>query len=304
MEIITFDSSMLGDVTALYNDVVRDVPHCWPVEPDEMAWALGPDAPAPKGSPALVDEAMFVALEGGTMRAFVHAGMQPQQDPYRQSIGVVRFLAFRRGDHRAGHAALEEAESHIRARSIAPALAFDQAYRYPFFCASAAYLSDDLDHIGSALGLAGYSRVCGEVFLDWPDFEPPPVDAALPIDGADLRVMEVQGKGRLPGLELRLVRGEVEAARCWHVSAGDFSRAREAQEWAFCTSLHVRREFQGNGIGKWLLQTALPLVKERGYRHAAISTASENWRAQSLYGNMGYRSVDWTYGWKRPGHKF
>ena len=296
MEIAQYDPSMVDDVTALYNDVVRGVPHCWPVAADDMAKALASD-PATSPESTLDDETVVVAIDGGEVHAFAHAGMQLPEDPYRQSIGVVRFLAFRRNDHRAGQAVLAEAESHIGARSIAPSLAFDQAYRYPFFCFGAAYLSDELDHIGSALGLAGYSRVCGEVFLDWPDFAPAPTASTLPVAGAELRVMEVPGGGALPGLQ-------VQCARCWHVSAGDFSRADEAQEWAFCTSLHVRREFQRNGIGKWLLRTALGYVKERGYRHASISTASENWRAQSLYGNMGYRSVDWTYGWQRPGHKF
>jgi hypothetical protein len=35
--------------------------------------------------------------------------------------------------------------------------------------------------------------------------------------------------------------------------------------------------------------------RRKGYRHAAISTMMDNWRAYNLYSNWGFRAADWTY---------
>jgi hypothetical protein len=40
-------------------------------------------------------------------------------------------------------------------------------------------------------------------------------------------------------------------------------------------------------------------LRRAGYRHAAISTALDNYRAALFYSNLGYQVVDWTYGYGR-----
>jgi GNAT superfamily N-acetyltransferase len=299
METVQYQPTMLKEVTDLYNDVVQGVPHCWPVTPEVFASGLAPATECP-----LDDETQFVVLDGGKVRAFVHVGMRVPEGPYSQPEGAVRFLAFRRGDHRAGNAAIAHAVSYFAERSIAPSTAFYSNNRYPFYYMPSACLSDDLDHIGAALGIAGYSRDGGEVFLDWPEFDPLPVNSRAPVSSAEVHEEETAEGGALPGLKLQLMHKGIEIAKCFHESVGNHSQSEEAQQWAFCTSLHVRREYQGSGVGKWLLMRALGRVKDLGYRHASISTAAENWRAQALYGNVGYHAVDWTYGWRRPGHEF
>ena len=59
--------------------------------------------------------------------------------------------------------------------------------------------------------------------------------------------------------------------------------------------LGVNDEFQGRGLGRYLLQYALHEMHKIGYRHAVISTDWENYRAFLFYSNCGYRVVDWTY---------
>ena len=86
---------------------------------------------------------------------------------------------------------------------------------------------------------------------------------------------------------------------CECVSCGEFSHADGAQDWVFTEWLGVEAEFQGKGLGRYLLQRALQEMHGAGYRHAAISTHWRNYRAFLFYSNYGYRVVDWTYGLRR-----
>ena len=75
-----------------------------------------------------------------------------------------------------------------------------------------------------------------------------------------------------------------------------FSSHPDAQDWLHTVWLGIEEDFQGQGLGRYLLQYALQEMKEVGYKHAAISTAWDNHRAFLFYSNCGYRTVDWTYG--------
>ena len=63
--------------------------------------------------------------------------------------------------------------------------------------------------------------------------------------------------------------------------------------------LGVNDEFQGRGLGRYLLQYALHEMHKIGYRHAVISTDWENYRAFLFYSNCGYRVSDWTYAYSK-----
>ena len=56
--------------------------------------------------------------------------------------------------------------------------------------------------------------------------------------------------------------------------------------------LGIEDEFQGQGLGRYLLQHALQEMHKVGYRHAAISSGLDNHRAFLFYNNCGYRVVD------------
>ena len=47
--------------------------------------------------------------------------------------------------------------------------------------------------------------------------------------------------------------------------------------------------------GPLRVQATKVAVREAGYRHAAISTAWDNYRAFLFYTNYGFRVADWTY---------
>ncbi len=191
----------------------------------------------------------------------------------------------------------DTADEYLRERDMRQVHAFPQEYRYPFYHLEAAYLSDQLDQVGALLGFNGYRRIRGEVFLDWPDYEPAePRPADLPIE---VPVQWCQGRGTRPGIKVQACRDGQQIGTCECKSCCEFSRNDDAQDWFFTTSLGVAKEVQGKGLGRYLLQRALQEMHGVGYRHAAISTAWDNFRAFLFYSNHGYHVVDWTYGLSR-----
>jgi GNAT superfamily N-acetyltransferase len=79
----------------------------------------------------------------------------------------------------------------------------------------------------------------------------------------------------------------------------DYTDDPAAGDWFFVDWLGVDRPFQGRGLGRHLLQRAFVENRAAGYRHAAISTGWDNYRAFVFYANIGFGVADWTYGLRR-----
>ena len=286
----------LEGVLDLCNDLlVGRVPHCWPVAASALGGILG-EAEAEHDGVRLLEQAVLVA---GRADGFVHVGRQAVHKWQDHEAGVIRFLAYRRGERATGDALLEAAESWMRERGLERSTVMPQVWRYPFYGFSHAYLSDRLDHVQALVRFRGYTRSGGEVFLDWPEMQPRPGIRPEGLDFA-LSLEERPGAGRLPGLRLRALQNGESIAGCVLVSGADCSpTADEAHDFAFCDWLGVNEKHQGGGLGRFLLAQALHLARERGYRHGAISTALSNDRAFLFYTNHGFHVVDWTYEFSR-----
>ena len=144
----------------------------------------------------------------------------------------------------------------------------------------------------------GYAKTGGEVFLDWLDMQPNSASDASGLD-YELCVEDRPGAGLRPGLRVRAIQDGDGIGECELVSGAGSSADDEAHDFAFCEWLGVEEEYQGRGLGRFLLAHAMYLARERGYRHGAISTAFDNDRAFLFYTNYGFRVVDWTYEFAR-----
>jgi ribosomal protein S18 acetylase RimI-like enzyme len=290
--IVPYTPDLAPAVAEAYNALIRPVPHCHPADANTMHAAL-----AAAGNEWRHAERVFVALKGGVALGFVHTALGRHRHRAAEESGLIRFLGYRAGQRAAGQALLECAEGTLRAQGQARAIAFAQRHRYPFYHLGSAYLSDRLGHVAALLGMNGYARTAGEVYLDWRDL--PLLDPAPARIEAQIAVEWLPGAGRLPGLAVRARRGGAELGVCMCVSCAEYNAAGADQEWAFTKWIGVADEAQGRGLGKHLLQRALRELQQVGYRHAAISTALHNHRAALFYSNLGYRVVDWTYGYER-----
>lgn len=301
MEILPYEPTMSSELASAYNNVICGVPHCYSVRVEDFVSAVAPLVEGGKSHARLHSEAAFVAKEGPSILGFIHLAVERPEEANEAEQGMIRFFWYERGHRAAGQALLVAGEEYLRQRDIGRVTAFPQDYRYRFYYLAHAYLSDHLDQVHALLGFNGYQRVAGEVFLDWPSYEPivpSPADVS-----ADISLGWVEGRGTRPGLKVQAhlgqIKGEKEMGVCECVSGGEFSHADDAQDWLHTVWLGVSEEVQGKGLGRYLLQRALQEMHTVGYRHAAISTSWQNFRAFLFYSNYGYRVVDWTYALSR-----
>ncbi len=295
MQVRRYTPDDLTGVHTLYSELtVGRVPHCWPVDPVLLGRALE-EADVVREQTRLSEQTVFVVALADQIAGFIHLGAQAA-NKWEREKGVIRFLAYRRGQRAVGDALLAAAEKWMRARELSRSVMLSQPWKYSFYGFPHAYLSDHLDHVQALLRFRGYSKSGGEVFLDWPDMQPvSPADTS----GLDYDLCVEEHPRGLPGLLLRAMQGTEEIGECLLEGGSAFSPAPAAAAFAFCNQLNVADAVQGRGLGRFLLAHGMCLARERGYRHGAISTAHDNDRAFLFYANHGFRVVDWTYEFTR-----
>ena len=295
MEIIQYTPDILTPVTEFYNRITADVPHCYPVKEDEFALATcGLTHQTNDTDYDLDSETAFVAMESGVVQAFIHVGFYQEENENNEKVnnGVIRFFGYKRGMRQAGQTVLEKAEEYLKSHNVLHVIAFSKLFRYRIYHFEYAHLSDTLDHVQALLGANGYRRDHGQVFLDWKNFAVIPMPSNLPVT---FSVEWKEGRGKLSNCNITAHQDGEQVGVCWSVSGGEFSSYPEAQNWVYTDWIEVEDDFQGQGIGKLLLQSSLQEMHKVGYRHAALSTDWNNYRALLFYSNCGYRVVDWTY---------
>ena len=295
MEVFQYTPDLQTSVTEFYSRLTVGVPHCYPVTEEEFAIALRgvTTGKADKNEGGLDSETAFVAITAGTVQAFIHIGLGQIRD---EDIGIIRFFGYDRGARHAGQTVLEKAEAHLKACGVSRIFAFRSECRYRFYHFEYASLSNALDHIQALLGFNGYHRSNGWVFLDWENYDITPVSPPIPVT---LSVDWKDERGQRPDSVIKAYRDDEEVGLCVSVSGGEYSSHPDAQDWFHMVYLEIEDEFQGQGLGRYLLQYALQEMKKIGYRHAAISTGWDDYRALLFYSNCGYRVVDWTYGYEK-----
>ena len=297
MEILQYTSDMQTPLTQFYNRLIANVPHCYPIMEEEFAIVLrgvttGKTDKNYVGR-GLDSETAFVAIREGVVQAFIHIGLIQIRE---ENVGIIRFLGYERGARRAGQIVLEKAEDYLKAFNVTQISAFETNWRYRFYHLEYAYLSDALDQVQGLLGFNGYHRSNGWVFLDWENYTVTPISAPIPVT---LSVDWKDERGQRPNCVVEAYQDDEEVGSCISVSGGEYSDHPDAQDWFHTVYLEIENKFQGQGLGRYLLQYALQEMKKIGYRHAAISTRWDDYRALLFYSNCGYRVADWTYTYKK-----
>ena len=270
MEILEYTPEMQRHATQFYNNLTVNVPHCYPVSEDELGEVLQNTTYKTEDKKVLQSQTTFVAREQGTISGFIQVGIGPDEELNKNNIGIIRFLGYQPGERRAGQALLEKAESYLSTYNPELIVASPQDYRYRFYHFGHAYLSDALGHVQALLGYNGYQRRFGEVFLAWENYTVTPIQLAIPIE---LTVEWKPGRGERPNCTVQAFHDGTEVGICDSVSGGEFSDHPDAQDWLHTMWLGIKDEFQGRGLGRYLLQYILHEMHNIGYRHALISTS-------------------------------
>jgi len=299
MVILRYRGDMAEKLAMVYNEAVAGVPHCHPVDTKTFSQELLPATGGKSTRERLHSETGLVVRSRGSILGYAHLAVEkPKKEELSRTDevpgrGAIRFLWYRPGQRKAGQELLDASHDYFRELGLERVMAFDQDYRYPFLGFKHSYLSDAMGHVQALFWINGYQRVKGEVFLDWPEFEPR--RPSEPGFGVDTELEPVQGVGRLPGIKVRALKDGNQVGVCECLSCAEFSKTEELQDWAFTQWIGVERDYQGRGLGRYLLRRALLELHAIGYRHAAISTDWKNYRAFTFYTNFGYSVVDWTH---------
>jgi len=291
IRIVPLDEGLVPQVAQAFSTATSHVPHCYPVSAEEYV-AATKLASANYGRNTLRSQRTMVALSSGRVLGFATTALGTHGKKGSEESALIRMLWYERGYRRAGQALLNAAEQHLTGLGHNEISAFDQDFRFPGYYLPPADLTDRWDHVHGLLGINGYERKRGEVFLDWRDFRPPD-PGACPV-AADIRVERLSGDGARDEISVGAYVSEKIVGTCICMCGGEFARDSQAQDWLFTVWLHVDEGLRAKGLGRYLLLRALNEARTDGYVHATISTDRSNHRALLLYGNIGYQSVDWT----------
>ncbi len=298
MEIIQYSTDFLTPLTQFYNDFTLDVPHCYPVKEEDIVFATSGVTGKSKYYDAddIHSEMAFVAVHDGRILAFIHIGLSDDSENKDGKTAHILFFGYKVGKQQIGAAVLKKAEDYLQCEVVTKVYAFSKHYRYPCYHFAYAQLSDRLVHVEALLGYNGYRRIHGQAFFDWKNFNVTLTPPDIPIS---LSVELKEGHGKLPNCNITAHKNGEEVGVCWSLSGGTFSSHPDAQDWVYTDWLGVDDAYQGQGLGKYLLLYSLQEMQKVGYRHASLSTAWDNNSAFLLYGNCGYKVVDWTYAYSK-----
>ncbi|RKU07582.1 hypothetical protein C6501_17605 [Candidatus Poribacteria bacterium] len=290
MEILQYTPDLQTPLTQFYNRLTVNVPHCYPVKEAELADAMcSVTGQSDNTNDGLEAETAFVAMQNGVVQAFIHVGYYESDE--KVNIGVIRFFGYERGARNAGQTVLEKAETYLKTCNVTQITAFS-SYRYRFYSLEYANLSNALDHVHALLGFNGYHPEQNWIVLDWENYDVTSISPPIPIT---LSVDWKEGRGKLPNCTVTAHQDGEKVGECESVSGGKFSSHPDAQDWVYTEWLGIEDDFQGKGLGKYLLFYSLQEMHKVGYRHASISTSWNNSRALLFYSNCGYRAADCTH---------
>ena len=126
-------------------------------------------------------------------------------------------------------------------------------------------------------------------------------------DPPDAQEMRSRIDKTLAGLPW-LVTEDAAGAVCGYAYASKH-RERAAYQWSVDTTVYVREDMRGQGVGRALYEKLLPLLAELGYFQAFAGTALPNacsvglheavgFEALGVYRNVGFKNGEWRdVGW-------
>lgn len=284
---------MAEDVASFLADLFRDVPHCRALSADEVEIAVSGNER--RKNQRIQPETKLVAVSDSEIVGLALCGQGRTGSGSPSGRGFVRFLGYKRGHRRVGETLLNAVESLASESNASALTVFSRAF--PFFRPLPQLsLSNHLAHIQGLLSARGYARSRGHVLLEWPHFSVNSVPRAGPLE---FRIETLPEEGEHPAVRVTSILNNREVGVCF-IRPFRTSAGRQGEgPWLCVNDVDIVSEEQGKGYGWLTLQRGLREAAQQGYRSAIIGTNESNGPALSLYANIGFRPVDWTYDFHR-----
>jgi GNAT superfamily N-acetyltransferase len=294
MKITYLDIADAGKLVHVYNKHFVDVPHCYPVSPEEFEVGLR-DPKNDRHCKELYSERIIAGEESGRLIGFAHIDLgEIKFSDRKRPGGLIHFLTYEAGYRLVGQAILEECEKHLRDLGAQQIWAFQNGCNYRFYHLDFGNLSDRMGHVYALFRMNGYEMNEGEIFMEEREYAA--IEPVPPGEEVEIALERQTGRGVLPGLVVKAIRDGRQIGICDSGSAGDCCQASEAQNSFFIHWLGIEEEEQGKGWGCYLLQKTRWEMRKIGYKNAVISTDWRNYRGLLFYANYGYEVTDTVYG--------
>ena len=299
MEIELFPPERVGELTAIYNAYVTDVPLSEDVSVERFVeiWAWRSD----RSAQLETEQAIYAAKEEGCHVGFVHValgrfpGPELRGDRQPGPTGVIRLITYPPGRREAGQALLEAAETHLMGQGASRILAFpNNGYLFQRFAYGE--LPDTCGHLAALLGMNGYRVARGEIFMRYADFVTE--KTVLPDPKADLYVERIaQTTSTRDSIKVVAEKWGELIGVCEGHSLGLWGHSELSHVTVVLGPMDVEDAFQSHGWGRFLTNAMLEEASELGYQHTVTSTQQENHRAQLFYTNLGCKVTDVAHSW-------
>lgn len=290
---------------AFYNAEFLQLPYYYRLSEEEFVNGIRYQEESDSPYPDLSDDKLIVAMSQGEILGFAHVavwskahdsslgGVDTIKNLLHDQIGLILFFHYRRGYRSAGQALLDGAEQYFRDRNLFQIRVFSY-YSYRFHRFSHAFCSDRMPHVMALLGRNQYRIILGWIYTVMSDFQA--VRPPAPPPGITVQAERQSGRGDLPNIEITLYRQEAQIGQTCVWSAGHTCQAKNAQDifkimWFFLSNPGDR----GKGYGRYMMQALLWEAGQAGYRHASTGATPGNYRANLLYFNTGFQTVDTNY---------
>jgi len=300
MEIDFIDTNESEKLADIYNKQIVGIPHCYKTNPDEFGSGFEHQKYSRHGYNEVIhSEKIIICRQKDEILGFADVAIADTElDGIKKQKGFIRFLTYKVGSRSAGQMLLSESEKYLTGFDINEIKAFRLLYvndqcGYRFYHLNYGLISDKLGHICGLFGMNGYKIDGGEIFMDQPNYyidEP-----VLPENGIEIIVKQKFGCGELPNFEVYAFRNGNRIGECESISVGEFSQAKNAQDWIFISGLWIEQNEQAKGWGRYLLHRNLWESQKVGYKNTAISTDWQNFRALLFYTNYDYYVTDTCY---------
>jgi GNAT superfamily N-acetyltransferase len=300
MEIVGLQPYFLPQVQRLINNHLDMVVGGWAI-PAETIWQRLQANPAQYViDPWVRERVTLAALAGGRLLGAAHLlryGDEPAiGSDYRRAMDVA-WLVAEPDEGAAADALLEAAGEFSRRWGAAVVYALDAGLAVPLSHG----LADAWGHIGRALERAGFEQTGGRLERTYGGLlEGIQVASEPPIRGLALREQP-----RESGFVLHAVVGGAAAGHCECVVDLTEGGALPAlRGWAELAEIAVEEEWQGHGIGAWLIGQALPRLRAAGNERLVLAVDSED---DARGAGRFFRRFGWevlathTLGWRRDG---
>ena len=285
MVIRPLTNEWLDPARDLYNMLTRRLPHCFPAGRSEFREAM--EAPPELANAPL----QFAAIEGDWLQGFAFGSVCDDSDgPARVAEpgdGLLTGLYCR--SSAAAEALISAALRHLGLAGAARFVAFDAGEsrnHLRFFNSGFPACSETLAFVPQSLARSGFVVATRELHLTR--------DLICEETGPPSHLKSPPGIGARwisdhPALlELHAMRRERAIARCEGRLLQSRLNAAAARSRGYIQWLGVDPEFQGRGIGRFLLREMLRRMALLGMKQVFLTTGSQNWRAQPLYYSEGF----------------